>query len=295
MKKLVSLLIAVSTLAGCPVSALAAKAESSEDAKPKASYTYAVKVGRRDPKAKTYKNGSPRFNDKNAIKDIEMSETRKYVFTDDKGENGCGTGEVIHYATIPVGDDMPSRIALIDIDTDRHIGYMYDNGKTATNGDEKANDGIYSIRLRYDLDIDSDPDKSESYSRCYFALYTDAHGKVHTPKSLTYVNVQEKTAQKELSVWDEVNARINAVMTSDEYNAASTDEKEKMLLDELALLADEGLVYRDLTRTNKTPRSVVYKIVNGPTVIVSLAPCSCGYGYDDKTCDSIDSMFKKLG
>ena len=239
-----------------------------------------------------YENGSPRFNDPEAVKDIELSETRRYVYTDDEGENGCAPGEVTYYAAIPVGENMPERIELIDIDRDIHVGYMYDDGDTGISGDVTEGDGIYSIKIVYDLDIDTDPDVSETWSRCYFALYTDPQGINHTCQLPTFVNIQEPVTEKETEIWTEVERRINEITSSSEYKSASTDEKEKMLLRELDILADEGLVYEHLTRTNDSPRNVVFKIVKGPTMIIELEPCICGYGYDDEFCDDIDSITK---
>ncbi len=224
----------------------------------------------------TYEHGSPRYDDDNAIKDVEMSESRIYIYTDDEGGDGYTPGEVIYYASIPLGDDMPECIEFIDIDTDEHVGYMYDDGKTEISGDETAGDGTYSIRIKYDLDINTNPDVSETWTRCYFGLYTDSLGNNHTCLLPTYVNVIEPVTEKEYKIWDEVQERIGAITSSSEYEQASVDEKEKMLLDELDILAKEGLVYEHLTRTNDSPRNVVFKIVKGPTMIIELEECPCG-------------------
>lgn len=233
----------------------------------------------------TYENGSPRFNNPDAVKDIEISETRCYIYTDDKGENGCAPGVVTYFAKIPVGDDMPEYIEFIDIDTDVHVGYMYDDGNTEVSGDKAAGDGIYSIKITYDLDIDTDPDVSETWSRCYFALYNDSQGVDHTSLLPSFVEVREPVTEKEKEAWDVVQKRISAITSSSEYESADTDEKQEMLLRELDLLADEGLVYEHLTRTNDSPRNVVFKIVKGPTMIIELESCSCGYGHDDECYD----------
>ena len=86
--------------------------------------------------------------------------------------------------------------------------------------------------------------------------------------------------------------RIADITSSVAYTSASTDKKEEMLLDELDKMAEEGLVYGHLTRTNNSPCNVVYKIVKGPTVIVPLEPCACGFGYDEEVCDDISSLIK---
>ena len=231
----------------------------------------------------TYQYGSPRYVDKDAVKDVVMSEERQYIYTDDKGEGRCGPLEGIFYATIPVSDDMPERIEFIDISTDIHVGYMYDDGDVQTSGDGTAGDGVYTIKLVYDFNIDKDPDVSDSWTQCYFGLYTDSQGVNHTCELPTFVNVIEPLTQKEKDGWDIVMDRINAITSSEAYESASVDEKEKMLLDELDKLADEGLVYRDLTRTNSNPRNVVFKIYKGPTMVIELEECACGYDPYDLT------------
>ncbi|MBQ5311772.1 MAG: hypothetical protein ILP19_07005 [Oscillospiraceae bacterium] len=275
----------VSIPTGIPASSLPDLTAPEEETEPKPVYEKAV--FERD----VYDNGCPEYNDKSAIKDITMSAERENIMTDDKGEGKCGVREDFFYASIPVGDDMPERIEFKDIDTGEFVGYMYDDGNTAENGDEKAGDGIYSIRMLYEIDIDRDPDVSDSWSRCYFGVYTDSQGTKHTCGLPVFVNVNEPLTEKELAVWDIVTERMNEIQQSEEYKSATTDEKEKMLLDELDKLADEGYVYRDLTRTNNTPRNVVFKIVKGPTMIIELEPCACGYGeygYDTAVCDTIE-------
>ncbi|MBQ4363753.1 MAG: hypothetical protein II782_07115 [Oscillospiraceae bacterium] len=253
----------------------------------------AVSIAEVEETAVTYPDGSPRFNDPDAIRDVEMSESRRYLFTNDEGENGCAPGEVIHYATIPVGDDMPEYIELINVDTDEHAGFMYDDGNFGVNGDKVAGDGIYSIKITYDLN------KGKTWSPCYFGLYTDSEGNTHTGNSLTFVNIENREFHYGDELMKKVQERIEAVTTSDEYFAADIDGKEQMLLDELDLLADEGLVYRDLTRTNSHPRNVVYKVVDGPTVVIELEVSGCyvdpeaasenkvDLGYDPDLCDGI--------
>ncbi|MBQ5316887.1 MAG: hypothetical protein J6I96_04970 [Oscillospiraceae bacterium] len=298
MKKLIPILMTAAVFAGCTevsaqgqvnepttLSAVSVTTAPSKTAvtgptkteKPakKRTSNASVRLGKQQKGIRTYKNGAPRYDDDKAVKDTKAWTEHRYIMTDDEGDEKRAAGEGLFYAQIPVGENMPERIKFIDIETDKFIGYMYDDGNTDKNGDEQAGDGIYTIKIRFDLDFDTDPNVSKSYSRCFFTQFTDSDGTSHICDLPTFVNVQEPVTEKEHENWEKVQNRIAAVMDSMDYKSADTDKKEEMLLDELEKLAEQGLVYKDLTRTNSSPRTVVYKIVKGPTVIVELEECDC--------------------
>ncbi|MBP3271382.1 MAG: hypothetical protein J6M17_04030 [Ruminococcus sp.] len=210
---------------------------------------------------------------RNGVQDIELRASRDSLLTNDEGDEnrGCGAGEVLFYAEVSPDGEYPERVEFIDADTGDTVGMMADTARFTEDGDDIKGDCVFSIRITYDMDIDTDPDVSDRREFRYYARYTDSQGVKHVSRDIVSLTLYEPFTEKELSDLRRVSDAVKELCKSKKYKKADADRRAEMAVELLNAFADEGIIDRDSIGVSEShPKNVVYRMSTGVTSVIEV-------------------------
>lgn len=123
-------------------------------------------------------------------------------------------------------------VELVDTETNEVIAAMLDDGDFENSGDDLNNDGTWCAKLNFD-------NKSVGeYS--YYARITDEDGQVYTTETLSVVIYQSFDTTE----FSEACQKVGELQNSEEFKAASFENKKIMASEWLCKMVDDGYIVK---------------------------------------------------
>ena len=195
------------------------------------------------------------------VYDIELSLDKTEILI------GRDDPEVVICA-VPEVSCKPVSVKLMDADTGEFICDLVDDCDYEAHGDDIQGDGWYCNRWTAPTDFGTDPDVSEEKTFRFYAEFA-RDGVLHRSETVE-LTVYEQFTDKELDGHQKVDDAVKALMQTDAWKQANTEQRSELAVACLEQLADEGLVVRESIHAGEDVIS--YKLPSGIGCGIKLKP-----------------------